>query len=76
MPLAFAFESLPPQCSRGVARSALRTCYCILKPYFYEPPLLLLLRLVKDQAAARCADWVQSLSPRAPLSSHTLLRYW
>ena len=32
-------------------------------------------RLVKDRAEARCADWAQSLSPRAPLSSHPLLRY-
>ena len=32
-------------------------------------------RLVKDRAKARCADWAQSLSPRAPLSSHPSLRY-
>ena len=43
--------------------------------YNHLPPKIVEQPSVKDQATARYADWAQSLSPRAPLSSHALLRY-
>ena len=65
-----------------LARSALGLVwvYNHLPPKIVEQPSVSrfqaeLQRLVKDRAKARCADWAQSLSPRAPLSSHPLLRY-
>lgn len=68
--------------SHMLARSALGLIwvYNHLPPKAVEQPSVSgfqaeLQRLVKDRAAARCTDWALSLSPRAPLSSHPLLRY-
>ena len=65
-----------------LARSALGFVwvYNHLPPKIVEQPSVSsfqakLQRLDKDRATARCADWAQSFSPRAPLSSHPLLRY-
>ena len=70
------------QHSHMLARSALGLVWV----YNHLPPRVVeqasvsqfqaeLQRVVKDRAAARCADWAQSLSPRVPLTSHPLLRY-